>query len=131
MFQQTTSKLATPITRPELLAALLVRADAGFPAGVYWPGVFQLGEAFPSAPGWQIRYNAAGSMVSGTDAAGHQNQVSYTDSFSDGNNGRNTFAYPTMIKDADWNASTAPNNYSTVQYNFDFGAAGLRTAFFT
>src|SRR5205814_9887648 len=69
----------------------------------------------------QVRYNAAGSELSGTDAAGHQNQVSYTDSFSDGNNGRNTFAYPTMIKDADWNASTAPNNYSTVQYNFDFG----------
>src|SRR5205823_3773092 len=64
----------------------------------------------------------SGSVLSATDAAGHQNQISYAESFSDGNNGRNTFAYPTMIKDADWNASTAPNNYSTVQYNFDFGA---------
>jgi hypothetical protein len=34
---------------------------------------------------------------------------------------RNTYAYPTTIKDPDWNASTAPNNYSTVQYNYDFG----------
>src|SRR5205823_12042646 len=70
----------------------------------------------------QIRYNAVGSVLSATDAAGHQNQISYVDSFSDGNNGRNTFAYPTMIKDADWNASTAPDNFSAAQYNYDSGA---------
>jgi len=56
------------------------------------------------------------------DALGHQNIVSYLDRFSDGNNSRNTFAYPTMVKDADWNATTAPNDYSTVEYNFDHGA---------
>src|SRR5882724_7355389 len=54
---------------------------------------------------------------------GHQGSVSYSDSFSDNNNNRNTFAYPTIVKDADWNASSAPNNYSTIQYNFDIGAS--------
>src|SRR5262249_31759782 len=39
----------------------------------------------------------------------------YTDSFSDGNNSRNTFAYPTTATDPDGNSSS-------VQYKFDFGA---------
>ena len=69
-----------------------------------------------------VSYDAAGNVLSATDAAGHTTSIGYADSFSDGNNGRGTFSYPTVIKDADWNASTAPNNYSTIQYNFDFGA---------
>ena len=66
-------------------------------------------------------YNTAGSLIASIDAAGHQTTLSYDDSFSDYTN-HNTFAYPTVVKDPDWNASTAPNNYSTVQYNYDFGA---------
>ena len=62
-----------------------------------------------------LNYNAAGAVVSTTDPAGHTNQVTYADSFSDGNNSRNTFAYPTTFADAD-------NFSSLVQYNFDFGA---------
>ncbi len=62
----------------------------------------------------QIRYDAAGSALSVTDAAGHQNQVSYGDAFSDNTN-HNTFAYPTTVTDAD-------NYSSSVQYNYDFGA---------
>jgi YD repeat-containing protein len=62
-----------------------------------------------------VSYDAAGSALSTTDPAGHTNSVSYADSFSDGNNARNTFAYPTMLTDADGFSST-------VQYNFDFGA---------
>src|ERR1051326_6969443 len=59
-------------------------------------------------------YFITGSPGSSTDPAGHQNSISYTDSFSDTVN-RNTFAYPTTMTDAD-----AFSSY--VQYNFDSGA---------
>jgi YD repeat-containing protein len=62
-----------------------------------------------------VNYNAAGSVISTTDPAGHANSISYVDSFSDGNNSRNTFAYPTTVSDADGFSSTA-------EYNFDFAA---------
>lgn len=62
-----------------------------------------------------MSYNAAGSVVSTTDPAGHTNSMSYADSFSDGNNSRNTFAYPTAATDADQFSSV-------IQYNYDFGA---------
>jgi YD repeat-containing protein len=65
-------------------------------------------------------YNTGGSVLTTTDAANHTTTIEYTDSFSDSVN-RNTFAYPTKVKDPDWNASTAPNNYSTVQYHYDLG----------
>ena len=58
-------------------------------------------------------YYTTGTPKSTTDPAGHQNSVTYGDSFSDSVN-RNTFAYPTTITDADGFSST-------VQYNFDFG----------
>jgi YD repeat-containing protein len=59
-------------------------------------------------------YYNTGTPISMTDAAGHQRNISYGDSFSD-NVDRNTFAYPTTITDA--------GNFSSyVQYNFDFGA---------
>ena len=59
-------------------------------------------------------YFTTGSPSSSTDAAGHQNSISYTDSFFDSVN-RKTFAYPTTMTDAD-------GFCSYVQYNFDFGA---------
>jgi YD repeat-containing protein len=63
----------------------------------------------------RLSYDAAGSVVSATDPLTHQTIIGYTDSFSDGNNSRNTFAYPTTVTD--------PGGFSTtVQYNFDFGA---------
>jgi YD repeat-containing protein len=62
-----------------------------------------------------VTYDAAGSALTTTDPAQHQTSISYADSFSDGNNTRNTFAYPTTVTDADGFSSTA-------QYNFDFGA---------
>jgi len=70
----------------------------------------------------QRGYNLAGGTTFTRDAAGHQTNISYGDSFSDSNNSRNTLAYPTQVKDPDWNASAAPNNYATAQYNFDLGA---------
>ncbi len=63
----------------------------------------------------QVSYNAAGSVISTTDPGLHTSSIGYSDSFSDGNNGRNTFAYPTLLTDPD-------GFNSSVQYNFDFGA---------
>lgn len=59
-------------------------------------------------------YYNTGTPISTTDPGGHQTNITYADSFSDSLN-RNTFAYPTMITDADGFSSY-------VQYNFDFGA---------
>lgn len=60
-------------------------------------------------------YNSTGAAVFTRDALGHQTTISYSDSFSDGQNNRNTFAYPSAATDGD-----AFSSY--VQYNFDFGA---------
>jgi hypothetical protein len=60
------------------------------------------------------QYNTAGSLVSSADALGHAVTISYADSFSDGNNTRNTLAYPTSNNDPDGYTSTS-------KYNFDFG----------
>jgi YD repeat-containing protein len=69
----------------------------------------------------EVGYNVTGAVMFRKDPLGHQSSVSYAESFSDNNNARNTFAYPTMVKDADWNATAAPYNYATAQYNFDLG----------
>jgi YD repeat-containing protein len=61
------------------------------------------------------RVNSTGSVLMERDHLWHQSFISYGDSFSDGNNGRNTFAYPTTITDGG-------GFTSYVQYNFDFGA---------
>jgi YD repeat-containing protein len=63
----------------------------------------------------RIGYDSDGSVVFTRDALNHQTSLSYADSFSDSNNSRNTFAYPTTATDADGFSS-----YS--QYNYDFGA---------
>ncbi|HKO18643.1 MAG TPA: PKD domain-containing protein, partial [Acidobacteriaceae bacterium] len=60
-------------------------------------------------------YDAAGSVVSAADPLGHGNTLGYADSFSDSNNTRGTFAYPTILTDEDGFSSS-------IQYNFDFGA---------
>jgi len=61
----------------------------------------------------QIVYDAAGSVLSTSDPLTHTAKIEYADTYA--------YAYPTLVKDPDYNASTAPNNYSTVQYNFDTG----------
>lgn len=60
-----------------------------------------------------LKYNTAGAIVYTTDPLSRHTTVSYADSFSDGNNGRNTLAYPKTITDADGYSST-------IIYNFDF-----------
>ncbi len=61
------------------------------------------------------RVNSTGSLLMERDHLWHQSFASYGDSFSDSNNSRNTFAYPTTVTDADGNSTS-------IQYNFDFGA---------
>ena len=65
-----------------------------------------------------MSYNAAGSMITSTDPAGHQNSVDYTDWFSEEIPVGATFAYPTSTTDGD--------GYSShVRYNYDLGTASL------
>ncbi|MCI0560815.1 MAG: hypothetical protein MN733_20215, partial [Nitrososphaera sp.] len=61
----------------------------------------------------EIGYNTTGSAIFQRDALGHQNNTSYTDSFSDGVN-RGTLAYPTTVTDEDGFSST-------VKYHYDIG----------
>jgi YD repeat-containing protein len=60
-------------------------------------------------------YNTSGSVIFTRDPLDHQARFSYADSFSDGQNDRNTYAYPTTTTDPDGFSSTA-------QYNYYFGA---------
>ncbi|HUS12459.1 MAG TPA: PKD domain-containing protein, partial [Pyrinomonadaceae bacterium] len=61
------------------------------------------------------KYNTAGAIVDSIDPLSHHTTLSYVDSFSDGNNARNTLAYPKTVTNADGYSST-------LIYNFDFGA---------
>ena len=63
-------------------------------------------------------YNTSGSMIFSRDPLGHETEMSYTDAFSDSVN-RNTYAYPTSLKDAD-------DKESKIKYNFDFGGVTWR-----
>jgi len=63
----------------------------------------------------KIAYDINGSVLFTRDPLNHQTTMNYSDSFSDNNNSRNTFAYPTTTTDAD-------NGSSVLQYNFEFGA---------
>jgi len=69
----------------------------------------------------KIKYNTAGATVASTTVAStsplveHTTSIVYADNFSDGNNSRGTFAYPTQVTDAGGFIATA-------KYNFDFGA---------
>ena len=65
-------------------------------------------------------YDLAGNRVWTQDASGHRTSLGYGDNYSDGNNTRNTRAYPTAVAD--------PDNYSSsAQYNYDLGAVHLTT----
>jgi YD repeat-containing protein len=60
-------------------------------------------------------YNTSGSVIFTRDPLDHQASFSYADSFSDEQNDRNTYAYPTTTTDPGGISSTA-------QYNYYFGA---------
>ncbi|GEM_PF-3965953 len=52
---------STPHRQPLLVPACVTIAP--FPAALGWPLVVRLGEQLPSAPGWEIRYNAAAALA--------------------------------------------------------------------
>ncbi len=63
---------------------------------------------------YETGYNTSGSVIFTSDPLHHRTDVSYDDSFSDEQNDRNTYAYPTKMTD--------PDTFSSfVQYNYDFG----------
>jgi hypothetical protein len=55
---------------PENAVPLLALPPLGaFPAGVSWYAIYEIGKTMPSAPGWDIRYNAAIALARrGSDA---------------------------------------------------------------
>jgi YD repeat-containing protein len=61
------------------------------------------------------RFNTAGSAIVVIDPLSRQRSIGYADSYSDGNNGRNTLAYVTSITDPDGFTMSAT-------YNFNFGS---------
>jgi hypothetical protein len=64
---------------------------------------------------YEAGYNTSGSVIFTRDPLDHKISISYNDSFSDGQNNRNTYAYPTTMTD--------PDQFpSTVRYNYYFGA---------
>ena len=50
-------------SKPDSRIVPLFIAPAAFPSGPDWPALVQLSEQLPSAPGWQIRYNAAVALA--------------------------------------------------------------------
>ncbi|MBI1832424.1 MAG: hypothetical protein HYR84_13355 [Planctomycetes bacterium] len=55
---------ATAVDPPERQIPSLVIPNLGaFPANVSWYAIYQLGETLPSAPGWEVRYNAATALA--------------------------------------------------------------------
>ncbi len=63
LFQRPGATAPTTTQRPELTATSIVQLDTVFPASISWPTIAQLGETFPSAEGWRIRYNAAAALA--------------------------------------------------------------------
>ena len=63
----------------------------------------------------KYRVNTTGSAVMVRDHGWHATYFGYGDNFSDGNNSRNTFAYPTQVTDAEGYTATR-------QYRYDIGA---------
>jgi hypothetical protein len=66
-------------------------------------------------------YDTNGSLIFTRDHLGHQSNINYTDSFSDGVN-RNTFAYPTKATPPLETGENADNFSSTTRYNYQLGA---------
>ena len=62
-----------------------------------------------------LGYDLSGSVIMSRDGLDRLTTIAYADSYSDGNNSRNTRAYPTTVTDPDSFSSTA-------QYHYDFGS---------
>jgi hypothetical protein len=64
MFWRTKANPPVAETPPEHAVVALVAPQIGeFPGGVLWYAIFQASETLPSAPGWEVRYNAATTLA--------------------------------------------------------------------
>jgi hypothetical protein len=64
MFWRTQAPPPIAETPPEHAIAALVAPQIGaFPGGVSWYAIFQASETLPSAPGFDVRYNAATTLA--------------------------------------------------------------------
>lgn len=60
----------TLVVPPEHQIPAVAAPNIGaFPSGVSWYAIYQLGETMPSAPGWEVRYNAATTLARRGSAA--------------------------------------------------------------
>jgi hypothetical protein len=57
LLRGTRQEVPTEKRRPELLVALAASPVSGL-AGVSWASLVEIGQLLPSAPGWEVRYNA-------------------------------------------------------------------------
>jgi hypothetical protein len=63
IFQRPAQKTPPESKAPEPFVAGLVVPNAAFHASVSWPALAMLTDKLPSAPGWEIRYNAAAALA--------------------------------------------------------------------
>jgi hypothetical protein len=64
LWRQQPADVKTLTVAPENLVALVALPGASdYPAGVSWLAVQQMAETMPSAPGWEVRYNAAATLA--------------------------------------------------------------------
>jgi hypothetical protein len=63
LFQRPRQALPEEQARTELFATTLFTPMAGYPASLSWVGLYQVGQELPSAPGWEVRYNAAWALA--------------------------------------------------------------------
>jgi hypothetical protein len=52
-----------PAPEPRVPMAIVPALFTDYPASVPWGAMCQLGETLPSAPGWEVRYNAATTLA--------------------------------------------------------------------
>jgi hypothetical protein len=70
MFWQSHTPPPTLVAPPEHQIPSLAAPNVGaFPSGISWYAIYQLGETMPSAPGWEVRYNAATTLARRGSAA--------------------------------------------------------------
>jgi hypothetical protein len=63
IFYQPSQEVPVETLRPEYVAPLVASPTAAFPGTLSWGALYQLGEALPSPPGWEIRYNATVALA--------------------------------------------------------------------
>jgi pimeloyl-ACP methyl ester carboxylesterase len=63
LFQRPRQALPVGESQPELYSGALVSSAAFYPASLSWAALYQVGADLPSAPGWEIRYNAAWALA--------------------------------------------------------------------